>query len=119
MSAGVGYAKATRMVDHYGTNMLAIMDSPDCVQQLSKVPTIGHTLAVNFKKHWDASRGIITAANSYTELSYTDVSTFKRPATPGSCESLLDNFLGPSYPFNMQVKGRVAILRAALAELHS
>ena len=85
MSAGVGYGKATRMVDAYGTSMLAIMDSPDCVQQLSKVPTIGHTSAVSFKKHWDASRGIITSATSHTEPSRSDVLTFQHPATPGPC----------------------------------
>ena len=60
MSAGVGYSKATKMVNAYGTSMLGIMDSPDCVQLLSKEPSIKHTSAVKFKQHWDASRGIIT-----------------------------------------------------------
>ena len=64
MSAGVGYGKATRMVNTYGTSMLGIMDSPDCVQMLSKVEGIGHTSAVKFKQHWDASRGTINSASS-------------------------------------------------------
>ena len=46
------------MVNTYGTSMLDVMDSPDCVRKLSKVDLIAHTSAVKFKQHWDASRGI-------------------------------------------------------------
>ena len=119
MSAGVGYAKATKMVDTYGTSMLAIMDSPDCVQQLSKVPTIGHTLAVNFKKHWDASRGIITSAKSHTGLSHTNVPTFEHLATPGPCGVLLEFSPGTISLFCQISERRVAILWATLIELQS
>ena len=103
-SAGVGYGKATRMVDTYGTSMLAIMDSPDCVQKLSQVPTIGHTSAVNFKKHWDASRGIITSASSHT-----NVFTFQHGVTSEPWEVLL----APSRSFDhCQVEGRLVMLWA-------
>lgn len=58
IGAGVGYATATKLVNAFGTRVLSLMDSPDCVQLLSGVDGIGRTSAAKFKQLWDASRGI-------------------------------------------------------------
>lgn len=59
--AGVAYPTATKLVNAFGASVLGIMDEPDCVERLSRVPGIGPTSATKFKQSWDASRGRINA----------------------------------------------------------
>ena len=68
-SAGVGYATAARLVDAFGTNVLGLMDSDECVEALSRVETIGHTRAANIKQLWDASRGMSHAPSVHLAVS--------------------------------------------------
>ena len=75
-SAGVGSATATKLVDAFGTNVLGLMDSDDCVRALSGVDNIGRTRAANIKQLWDASRGTSHAAPLHLTMS---VSPLREP----------------------------------------
>lgn len=54
---GVGPVTARNMVDMYGDRILAVLDSSDAVQQLTKVAGIGKTTAAKIKSHWELRRG--------------------------------------------------------------
>ncbi|KAL3161913.1 hypothetical protein ABBQ38_008998 [Trebouxia sp. C0009 RCD-2024] len=54
---GVGPVTARNMVDMYGDRILAVLDSSDAVQQLTKVSGIGKTTAAKIKSHWELRRG--------------------------------------------------------------